>query len=210
MPTRPFIIGIDFDDVLIGSADRTTELYNELYGTHLTRDDWYDDPSITAPWAVDSFSEIVQRVVEVHSMKQFEDVQPIQDAQGVLQALKAAGHTLIIITGRPVSLRSETERLVDKYYKDIVDTLYFTDHFSHEGQRVSKADITSRLGLTHFIDDVIQHANDVSRTGVKTILFSHNYKWNQAPTDEAVLRLSSWKEIGAFFNDEQRTTVSFS
>ncbi len=207
MLERTFTIGIDFDDVLIASADRTTELYNELYGTHLTRDDWYDDPSITAPWAVDSFSEVVSRVVEVHSMKKFENVQPIKDARRVLQKLKDAGHTLIIITGRPVVLRTQTEQLVEKYYKDIVSTLYFTDHFSHEGERVSKGDIASTLGLTHFIDDVIQHANDVARIGVKTILFSDNYKWNQARADKGVIRLKSWQEIGEFFSEEERHAV---
>lgn len=210
MSSRAFTIGIDFDDVLIASADRTTELYNQLYDTHLTRDDWYDDPTITKPWAVDSFSEVIERVMQLHSMPEFADVQPIKDAQRVLRSLKDAGHSLIVITGRPAQLRVHTQLLVDKYYKDIFNELYFTDHFSHEGQRISKGEIAITLGLTHFIDDVIQHANDVAKKGVKTILFSDNYKWNQAKADDDVIRLGSWQEVGVFLHGEQQHTVSFS
>lgn len=200
-------IGFDFDDVLVSSADHTVKLYNELYGTKLTRDDWYDDPSIVAPWEVASFADIVTRVVEIQAGDAFDGVEPLKDAREVLRRLKRAGHELVVITGRPPQLRANTERLLKRYYGDIFTSadLYLTDHFAHEGERVDKGDIALQLKLTHFVDDVISHANSVARKGIKTILFSDNYKWNQAAPDKEVVRLSSWQVIGDYFHVGRET-----
>lgn len=202
---RHFRIGLDFDDVLIASADHTVELYNARYGTELTRDDWYDDPDIVDPWKVETFKDVVERVVQIQQQDDFLSVEPLKEAQRVLKRLKAIGHELVVITGRPEQLRSSTLALLDKYYGDVFKTsdLYFTNHFAHNGTRVHKGDIAKELNLTHFVDDVIQHANNVSSAGVRTILFSNDYKWNQGEVDEGVVRLNGWREIGEFFDAEQ-------
>lgn len=199
-----FRIGLDFDDVLIASADHTVKIHNDLYGTHLTRDNWYDDPSIVEPWNVTQPSEIVGHVIDIQQMDVFTEVPPLQGAQAVLRRLKDEGHTLIVITGRPESLRERTLELMQRYYPDTFepDALHFTDHFSHQGERIHKGDVALKLELTHFVDDVISHANNVASKGIKTILFGEGYRWNQSDPDEDVVRLNTWEQIGDFFDAE--------
>ena len=194
-------IGFDFDDVLVSSADHTVALYNRQFGTQLTRDDWNDDPALVIPWNAVDYAAVVSRVADIQSADDFMDVEPLIGAPEVLQTLKAAGHTLVVVTGRPSRMLEPTKRLLEKYYPGIFDPndLHFTDHFAHEGERTSKGDIATQLGLTHFVDDVLQHANEVASTGAVVVLFDDGYKWNQTDPEHGIVRLSSWKDIGEFF-----------
>jgi len=197
-------IGFDFDDVLIASADHITKLYNGIYGTKLTRDNWYEDQSIVEPWDVDDFSLVLSRVTEIMPSEDFMQVEPLKDAHDVLKHLKEQGHDLLVITGRPQMIRASTEQILTKYYGDIfnVDELQLTDHFAQEGKRTDKGDIALELALTHFVDDVIQHANSVASKGITTVLFDDGYKWNQAEPDHGVVRIKSWKALGEFFDGQ--------
>lgn len=200
-----FKIGLDFDDVLIASVSHSLALHNAKYGTHLTSDHWYDDPSNVEPWGVKDFSEVISRIGEIHSDPDFLNVQSLPGALRVLKKLKKAGHELIVVTGRPSQLLEPTQAVLRKQFAGILDEsqLYFTDHFAHEGPRASKGDIAVELGLTYFIDDVIQHADEVASKGVKTILFGgDNYHWNQGEPAAGVTRLANWKEIGEYFDGE--------
>lgn len=205
MAKKHFRIGFDFDDVLVGTADHVASLYNKEYGTHLTRDNWYNFNPIT-PWNVKTFSEVTSRVANL--LYNLGEARPLAGSQQVLSRLKDAGHELFIITGRPESVRPQTLGILNKYYPGIFDnsSLYFTDHFSQDGKRVEKSNLCNDLNLTHFIDDQVEHANIVAAEGVKTILFSDNYAWNQSGADDNVTKLSSWQKIEEFFNDEQRKT----
>lgn len=202
--TKKLKIGFDFDDVLISSADHTVMLYNKLYQTMLTRDDWYDDPLIVAPWKVDDFSTIIRRVVDIHADEQFLDVAVLPGAREVLRALKEQGHELVVITGRPIELLLPTIALLEKHYADIftADDLRFTDYFGHSSTPLKKGDVAVELGLTHFIDDVVPHANDVASRGVTVLLFDAGYKWNQFSPNEGVQRVKSWQDIGKFFDGQ--------
>ncbi|MFZ1250386.1 MAG: hypothetical protein WAR37_02995 [Candidatus Microsaccharimonas sp.] len=197
-----FRIGLDFDDVLIRAAYYTTKLHNELYGTNLTHENWYD-PDM-APWGLTTATEHTQRVIDILSSEAFRSVTPVQGAQEALRQLKAMGHELLVITGRPPALKEATEWLIKTYFGDVLklENLYLTDHFNHEGKRVEKGDIAVGLGLTHFVDDVVSHANNVASKGITTILYSDDYKWNQNGADEEVVKLSSWDAIVRFIEDE--------
>jgi uncharacterized HAD superfamily protein len=200
---QAFKIGFDFDDVLVASAAKTIELHNTQYGTALTVNDWYN-PDVS-PWGVATFAEVVTRVVEIQSLESFRTVEPLQKAHETLLQLKQAGHTVLVITGRPTQLKAHTAWLLQSLYGDVFqpDDVYYTDHFAFEGARIDKGDVAVQLQLTHFVDDVIQHANSVAAKGVKTILFSDNYMWNQAEADEGIVRLNNWDEIAEYFNAER-------
>lgn len=205
MAEKHFRIGFDFDDVLVGTADHVASLYNKAYGTHLTRDNWYNFDPMT-PWGVKTFPEVASRVANL--LYNLGEAIPITGSQQVLSRLKNAGHKLFVITGRPESVRSQTLGILDKYYPGIFDdtSLYFTDHFSQDGKRVEKSDLCNDLHLTYFIDDQVEHANIVAAEGIKTILFSDNYAWNQSGLNSNITKLSSWQGIEEFFNDEQHRT----
>jgi uncharacterized HAD superfamily protein len=211
MSEQKLRIGIDIDDVLIKSAELSIQLYNQEYGTNLTMEHWYDfdDPATYAQvWGSGDNSVLVKRVVSGLADDRFIDVEPIDGAKAVLRQLNKEGHELYAVTGRSESIRKQTKFILDKNYQGIFkdETLFFVDHFEHDGQRVSKADVGLELGLTHFIDDFPAHASALARVGIKTILFSPGYAWNRDGVDEdvknAVVVLGEWRTIGEYLDAE--------
>ena len=201
--TRTLRIGIDIDDVLIKSVDRAVVMYNKAYGTNITRDTWYDfsDPSV---WGGDELPALVKKVVDVFTDPAFQTVLPMENAYETLVHLRNEGHVLFAITGRSESIRPQTMSILDKCFPDFFtnETVFFVDHFSHDGQKASKADVGAKLALTHFIDDQVEHANALHQAGITTILFSQNYRWNRTGADEDIVRLSDWKAIGELLDAE--------
>lgn len=200
-------IGIDIDDVLFESARRSIEMYNKQYGTKLTLHDWYNfsDPKVwSKAWGSDDMSVLVKRVVETFSDKAFETVSPIKGAEPELRRLQEDGHQLFAITGRSESIRPQTMGLLDTSYPGIFhdDSLFFTDHFEHDGVRASKADVALSLDIDYFVEDLPDHANALARVGIGTILFDPGYPWNQTGVSSEVTRISTWSAIGAFLDDE--------
>jgi len=204
---KHFRIGFDLDDVLLGTADVVTSLYSDKYGADVTRDDWYDYESIDKTWQVGTKTQLNSRLINLNYSDDYVNVvKALRDSQRVLRDLKDAGHTLSLVTGRPESSRIKTYTVLSRLFSGVFsnEDLYFTDHYNHDGHKSSKADVAVRLGLTHFIDDLIEHADIVAAEGIKTILFSDNYKWNQTAAKEGIIRLNSWQEIEKFFYDEQQ------
>jgi uncharacterized HAD superfamily protein len=207
MIERPLCIGIDIDDVLFHSAKRSIELYNESYGTQLVLDDWYDfsDPeSWPKRWGSGEHRLLVERVVKGVASDDFKTVEPIEGARQVLAHLKKEGHQLFAVTGRSHSVRAQTAHILDESYPGIFldETLFFVDHFEHDGNKASKADVGLELKLTHFKEDLPDHANGLARVGIRTCLLDLGYKWNQHGVDDAVTRFTSWAQIGEFLDAE--------
>lgn len=206
MANRRLKIGFDIDDVLFTTVDYSIAAYNSRYGTHLTRNNWYNfDPDSLVLWGANDIPLIVSRVAAIFGSDGARAMVPIRDSLVVLRKLEKAGHELFAITGRPESLRSQTLRLLHESFSGIFtnETLFFVDHFNHDGEKATKADTATKLGLTHFVDDQIEHVNGVSNKGVSCVLFGDNYKWNRGVVDEGVKRLTNWQEIEAFFDCEQ-------
>jgi len=192
-------IGIDFDDVLIKTAALVVSVYNKHHNTTLTVDDWYDlSPEALIRYNASEPAEVVKRVMAIQGEDSFL-VEPIDGAVEALHALKDAGHELIIITGRPESLRPQTIKNVQQYFGDLFssETVRFVDHFNHDisGKRITKGDVATELKLDYFIDDVVSHANIVAGVGVKTFLLDMDYKWSKQLADPRVVHVQGWPEI---------------
>ena len=212
MEKRPLRIGIDIDDVLVQSAARSIELYNLSFGSRLTLDDWYNfsDPDFYGPrWGTSDIPEIVKRVVATLKDDDFLTVETVDGAQAALLYLNEQGHKLFAITGRSEGVRAQTKALLDKNFSNIFtdETLFFVDHFEHDGKKVSKADIGLQLNLTHFVEDLPAHANTMAYVGIKTVLLNAGgYGWSTIGLDSAVsayiIQLDSWKHTTEYFDAE--------
>ena len=209
---RKLRIGIDIDDVLVESAALSIKLYNQEFGTALTLDDWYDfsDPSTYRKvWRSEDKPALVKRVVRMMLNDAFLDVEPIEGSQEGLRHLNSEGHQLFAITGRSESIRRQTMAMLDKNFDGIFtdNTLFFVDHFEHDGKKASKAVVGTQLELTHFVDDFPDHANAIARVGIKTVLFdAGNYKWSKTGIDadvaSNVIELDSWQRIVEYLDAE--------
>jgi uncharacterized HAD superfamily protein len=153
---------------------------------------------------------IIEHIHEIMAMpKWLEMAEPMEGALPILRQLKEEDCELFAVTGRPASFRQVTVELLDKLYPQIFsdETLYMTDIFQVDGspiEHVTKLDIARQLKLTHFVEDYLVHADVLGEGGIKTVLFSDDYHWNQAGGHKSLIRLSSWKEIGEFFEHERR------
>ena len=180
-------------------------MYNMAHGTALSRDHWYDFRSME-PWGVDALPVAVERVSTIMHDENFTELEPLKGAEQTLNRLKALGHALLIITGRPETLRSQTADMLGKLYPGVFEEedLYFTNHFGDDATKRTKAKVATDVKLTHFVDDQVEHVNGLVSTGIKTLLFSDNYAWNQTGADPRVKKVGSWQEIGDYFEEEQR------
>ncbi|HEY8886405.1 MAG TPA: hypothetical protein VIM31_02815 [Candidatus Microsaccharimonas sp.] len=205
---RKLRIGIDIDDTLISSVDTVTGLNNVLYGTTLTRDDWFNvSAEGIEHWGLQDGPAISDRVHELMTHKDYMGkVASIEGAQDVLNRLASEGHELFAVTSRPDYIREQTVQELELCFPGIFsdDTLFMINAFSADPSVASttKFGVAVQLELTHFIDDLLIHANAVSDGGIQTILFSDNYLWNQGSEHGGVVRLGSWKDIGMFLDDE--------
>ena len=197
MLSRKLRIGLDFDDVLVSTAKCTIDIYNRQYGTRVDYCNWYN-VNPTSGWGVDTAQEASKRVLFIHKSDGFVDeIKPVTGSQNSLRYLKDAGCSLFIITGRPESIRSHTIQTINKYFPSLFDesSIYFTDHFEQDGKKLSKSDIVDELNLDYFIDDQVDHVNEVVKTRAKTILFGGDYGWNRQGYDSKVIKCCDWNEV---------------
>lgn len=199
-------IGIDIDDTLLNSVDVITGLNNELYGTKLVRDDWFNvSPGAFLNWQLAGGPEISDRVHElmVHE-KYMESVVAIEGAKAVLDRIALEGHQLFAVTSRPNYVREQTVRELEQCFPGLFsdETLYMINAFSADPTvaAITKRGVAQELALTHFIDDLPVHANAVAESGIHVVLFSDNYLWNQTGIRDDVTRLTSWKAIGDYLD----------
>lgn len=212
MSERELRIGIDIDDVLIKSAPLSIDLYNQSFNTKLILDDWYDfsDPTVYAErWGDVHIPTLVKRVVDTMVDERFAQVEPIDGAQDAVRYLLEKGHKLFAITGRSETLRPQTAGILDTLFPGAFteDGTFFVDHFEHQGKKATKADVGLELGLTHFIDDLPDHANLLARAGIKTVLLNAGgYKWSTKGIDPAVahniVQLDSWRKTVEYLDAE--------
>ena len=198
-------IGFDFDDVLAQTAERTVQLYNQLYSTRLEVDDWYDFTDMSR-WGDERLPKVVARVSDILQSDEFTDtVIDLEEAKVVVSALYDAGHILSIITGRSEQLRQQTVRTAERLFPGIFPTesVYFTDHFATEGGMLTKGEVAKQLELTHYVDDQIVHAEDVAATGTKVVLFGHR-KWNASEDISGAVRVDNWRALKEYFESEAR------
>ena len=202
-------IGFDIDDVLVNSGIAMTSLHNKVYGTQLDLNNIYNLETFK-DWGVADGQGIVDRIHEIMRLDDWLGLDtPIEGALGVLSKLKDEGHQLFAITGRPASFRSDTIKLLETYFPGIFsdETLFMTDLYAVDGspvEKVTKLDIARELKLTHFVEDLLVHADILAEEGIKTVLFTYGYHWNQTGGHDSLVRLSTWREIGEFFEDECR------
>lgn len=203
MSSQKLRIGLDFDDVLVATARCTIDIYNKQYGTSLSYSNWYNvNPALG--WGVDTAQAASKRILSIHKSEFFADIiEPIDGSQNSLRRLKDAGCSLFIITGRPESIRSHTIQTINKYFPSLFDesSVYFTDHFEQDGKKLSKSDIVNELNLDYFVDDQVDHVNEIVKTKAKTILFGGDYDWNRQGYDDKVIKCCDWGEVSACIGD---------
>jgi len=167
-------IGIDIDDTIAESYEAIKEALLEE-SNYLISDDilYYHDPIV-----LDYYSRKSDEMTLKLNVKEY--------AVEIINKLKDEGYEIYFITARN-----------NHYYKDAYGITY--RWLKEKGFKFDKLIIDSKykdiecekLGITHFIDDSIDHVNKIMSKNIKGYVFTsyYNIKFNIEN------RVSSWKEI---------------
>ena len=167
-------IGIDIDDTIAKSYEAMKVALLEE-SNYLISDDilYYHDPM-----ALDYYSRNSDEMTLKLEVK--------EDAVEVINKLKDEGYEIYFITARN-----------NKYYKDAYGSTY--KWLIDKGFKFDKLIIDSKykdiecekLGITHFIDDSIDHVNSIISKNIKGYIFTSYYN-RKFDLDN---RVNNWKEV---------------
>ncbi|MEO7904625.1 MAG: HAD family hydrolase [Candidatus Saccharimonadales bacterium] len=180
-------IGIDCDDVLVATAEKSVAFFNERYGNHLTLDDMFQMPTIEKYGTTD-IRIVLARVAEF-TQEMAGELPLIDGAYDAIDGWKRQGVGLHMITGRSAPTQDATLQALRRDFCDAFTSYEFTDSLNPETKR-SKRDVCLELGTVAMIDDLI--INDLP--GATTGMVFGNYPWNRNKDlpDNAV-RVPNWE-----------------
>ena len=143
-----FRIGIDIDDTILHTWEpELLARYNQKHQKNLTIDDilthdFNGDPTLREAW--------FEYFYENH-----DNLKIYEHCREVLQKLKSEGHSLYVVTSRPLSLKNQTEKYLETYFgNDFFEKICYTEEF---GDSDDKSEIALKLGLDVVIDDAPHH-----------------------------------------------------
>lgn len=189
-PPRKLVIAFDCDDVLIPTSFKLLDEYYKEYGLRVDPRYLYEKHD---SWGV-SDENAIARVLGLHKRGAVINVAPFPESVLAVNELLSAGHTLHVITGRHRFQAQDTINQLEKYFPRVFKSVEFTSYFGVSSR--DKSEVCSELGVDVFIDDHAVHCNNVSRSGVMTIIYG-NYPWNGdgVQVDTAVVRCLTMPDV---------------
>ncbi len=182
-------IGIDVDDVLAESLPAYLEAFGRRFGHQVKIEE--------AAWEIfRRYPEIpeveMERFFQELDRSDFLGSRPIYpEAVEAVRRLAAAGHRLVVVTGRLSQHRGHTRRLllgagVLHCFEDLV-------HRDRETAVEYKPRIVRERRLDLLIEDELHVAVAAARVPVPVLLFDR--PWNQGALPEGVTRVSTWSQV---------------
>ncbi len=186
-------IAVDLDDVLIQFNKGFLDYHNKKYNTSF-------DMVSDRPFRYDEFlgisvEEVVVRVVDFYKSSEFMKLKPMDFSQESVNKL-VKNNKLIILTSRPPDMRGLTEVWTKKYFGNVFEEIILTGQFdlSANKKEITKSAVCEEKDVSLFIDDAVHYIEEVSRIGVKCLLFDR--PWNKSyDPPKNVKRVMNWKEI---------------
>jgi len=189
-------IAIDLDDVLINFLPHLIEYHNFEYKTNLTLEQFH----CYRFWEIwgGTKEQAVQKVYDFYKTEYFQNLTLVQDSQEAVNILNK-NHDLVIITARQNEIKDETVKLVDKYFPNIFNEIYFANFYGRTGISQTKKEICDLVQADVLIEDSIDNSLQCLNSHRKIFLF--NRPWNQLSSlPKGIQRANSWKEILKLLN----------
>lgn len=195
-PANKPIIAVDIDEVLfplisdlIGYVDRehSVKLSPEEFVTYRLEDIWHGGP-------VEGLA-----VYESYEKQMNLGVAPLEGAAEALKTLSDLFY-VIVMTSRTQEIDKKTRDWLDRHFPEIFNEVHILGNRKQSISWRPKGEVCKEVGVSHFIDDSLAHALDVSSYGIDTLLFG-DYSWNQADElPEGVTRVKNWQEVLEYFD----------
>ena len=184
-------IAIDIDEVLGQFMKALIEFHNNKYKTSLKLEDFFSYKF----WEVwgGTKEEAIQKVYDFHKTNYFKNIIPVKDSQESVKKLKE-NNELFVITSRQNDVIEETKKWIEKYFSNTFSNIYFTNHFSQNGDSTTKKEICGSLDIDILIEDSLEYNLECIKQNRKIFLL--DYPWNKIDSlPKEITRVYSWKEI---------------
>jgi len=184
-------IGIDLDEVLVEYLAVLIDHHNATYNTSLTKEQ-FKSYKFWEIWG-GTREEAIQKVYTFYQTADFKNLKPLPHSQKTIDILKQ-NHELFVITSRPHDIREITKELIDEHFPNTFSNIIFANHYSQNGEEITKKQICDSVGIEILIEDSLDYALECLNEKRKIFLF--DYPWNQSEKLPAgIHRIKSWKEI---------------
>lgn len=183
-------IAVDVDDVLLDFTCALFKFHNATYNTFLKRKDFvtYDLEKVFGV----SFEEKTKRMDLFYESPYFLELVPVKGAQESLSELSKKNE-IIIITSRPQFIQKETEKSLDKYFKNSYSDIFYSAGYYKPGG-IPKSKICLKQGVSFLVDDCLKFAVECDSLGISSFLM--DTPWNQQNVEGTLItRVKGWKEI---------------
>jgi uncharacterized protein len=182
-------IGIDVDDVLTESLPGYLDAFRRYFGHDVRIEDaaweiFRRYPQISPIQVGEFFAEL--------EAADFLGTRPVYPhAVEAIRRLSAAGHRLIVVTGRLMTHKEHTRRLL----QDLSILECFEDLVHRDGETAEeyKPRIVRERRLDLLVEDELHVAAAVARIPVPVLLFDR--PWNQDDLPAGVMRVREWHEV---------------
>ncbi len=182
-------IGVDVDDVLVESLPSYVEAFRSYFGRDVKIEDaaW----EIFARYPEISAGEMWRFFAKLDETD-FLGTRPVYpEAAAAMRALAAAGHRLVVVTGRLLAHRDHTRRLLQRagilgLFDDLV-------HRDGEAATAYKPRVVREQRLDVLIEDELRVAAAAALVPVPVLLFDR--PWNQGALPRGVTRVTSWAHV---------------
>ena len=182
------LIALDLDEVLFPMIPQMNKYYKSVYRKPAPT--FYPKKYNFSSYYNISEYESKKMVEGFYYSEYAHSTKPIKGAQKAIKKL-AKENDLVIITGRQdyTQCKAITHHLVNTYFGDAIDDIYFTNSYSLRGEETPKHLLCDALNVDILIDDIPYNCNTCN---TESLLFG-NYEWNKDNT--TLKRILSWNSI---------------
>jgi uncharacterized HAD superfamily protein len=187
-------IYIDVDDVLAQTTHSIAELAARMFGTSVAFEEMHTfDLSVSLGLSSGEYEALMEAAHEPDFLTSLE---PMVESVRVVSSWQASGARIGIVTGRPPSAQSATERWLAKHAIPF-DDLDFVDKYGRYPGTGSRAlDDRGTRDYAPVIEDTVGGARPLAQqNGMRVALFDRPWNRKGEPLPESVVRVETWHEI---------------
>lgn len=102
---------------------------------------------------------------------------PIKGAYNFLLLLKKLNHNVIVLTSRPITLKDDSEKYLNKYFPNVIDDFLMADTSTcgYNGNGHPKKESLKKLKPDFFFDDCQYHVKDSIDLNINTYMIRNKY-----------------------------------
>jgi 5'(3')-deoxyribonucleotidase len=190
-------IAFDLDEIIVPFLPHLVEYYNEKYSTNLQLKDFFSY-NFWEVWG-GTKEEAIQVVYDFHKTKYFRNIEPFPEMKSIMIEL-AKDNELYLITSRQKDVERETREMMDEILPGVFKKLYFTNHFSQNGNSLTKSGICNKEEIKLVVEDNFRYALECLTDERKVILL--DYPWNKSnESHEGLYRVKSFQGIFQKINE---------